>query len=316
MIIGFNFYNLEEGCVYDSPVCTDDHDELELGQGIYDQVYVTLDKDSPSGVAKPQNWTNKTIMNAQFKGNLEAGSITAEGFRVTHIMMYRTVFGLNEWDAIGRFEYDEDLNYYSYTDRYVKNGTVYQYAVVPVSNHILGDRLESDLVESSYEGIFITDRLQNRRLDYDVNLGEVIHNTNMGISNPVNGRYPIVSFGNSNYRSGALSVLPLSRETIGYYGEKIDAMAEQVTRQAWLDFINNGKAKVLRLSNGVIMLIATHETSTVHRENLTDLADLSFSYIEIGELDFQTLVNNDLVSDAYGTKLVYDDFGGEVFEHR
>lgn len=315
MIIGYDFYSLEEGCVYDTPVCTEDIDELELGQGVYDHVYVTLDVKTDDSVNKPTKWTTQTVMDAKFQGNLEAGSITSEGFKVTHILLYRTVFGLNEWDAIGRFKYDENMNYYSYTDRYVKNETVYQYAIVPVSNHILGDRLESDLVKASYDGIFITDRLRNRRLEYDVDLGEVMHNTNMSIANPVNGRYPIVTFGNSNYRTGTLSVLPLSNQTISLYGQGIDATAEQVNRDAWMEFINNGKAKVLRLSNGVIMLIATHETSLYHRQELNDLADLSFSYVEIGELNFKSLVDNDLISDAYGTKLVYDDYGGEVIEH-
>lgn len=314
MIIGYNFFGLEEGTVYDTPICTDMIDELQMGQGIYDEVYVDLNTDTPNNTSKPTIWTLTTIMDSKFTGDLDGGSIGAEGFTVTKIQLYRSVYGTGKWDAIGIFDYNEDFNVYDYVDRYTQNGVSYQYAIVPMANEVLGDRLVSDVVDSSYEGIFITDRKENRKLEYDIQLGDITYNNNSALNQPINNAYPIVTFGKSKYRSGKLSVLPLSRETIAMAGGDIDKFAEQLNRQEWLDFLNSGKAKVLRLDNGVLMLIVTQNAVASHKDGdiLRSLASIGFDFVEVGDLSFNMLVKNDLIPSAYAQKTTFNDFGGIV----
>src|SRR5690606_17832871 len=120
------------------------------------------------------------------------------------------------------------------------------------ANEVLGDKLVSDSIVAEYEGIFITDRKENRKLDYDINLGDISYNLTSSSATPLNGQFPIVTYANSNYRTGNLSVLPLSKKTIDMAGGGIDKLGEQLNRQKWLDFLNNRKAKVLRMDSGVI----------------------------------------------------------------
>lgn len=314
MIIGYNFFGLDEGSVFDTPVCTDHLDELELFEGTFDEVYVNLDTTLPStDTSKPTIWTLQTIMDSKFKGDVDGGSIGAEGFKVTSVQLFRSVYGTNKWDAVGQFEYNEDFNVYSYTDRYVQNGAYYQYAIVPVANEVMGDKLLSPTVQAEFEGIFMTDKNENRRFEYDIQFGDVTHNTAYALNQPINNPYPIVTFGASKYRSGSLSVLPLSQQTIDLYGKSVDKIAEQINRQEWLDFLNNGRAKVLRMDNGSIMLVVTYNAQERHKEGaLRDLASLNFEYVEIGELNFEMLVKNGMIPNAYASLMTYDDNGGIV----
>lgn len=311
----FNFFGFElGGCVHDTPVCTDMLDEIQVNGGKYDDIFIDLDTEGiTNNTARPDRWTMTTIMNAEFEGNLDAGSIGGNGFKVTNVQLYRTIAGIENWQPIATFEYNEDFNVYSYIDRYVSNGTEYRYALVPIANQINGEMLKSDTIKSEYEGIFLTDRNENRRFEYDIVLGDIVYNQSFSISQPINGAYPIVVFGNSKYRSSNLSVLPLSRSTVEMAGGGIDKIAEQVNRQEWLDFINNGKAKVLRMDSGLLALVVTHEATITHKEGqLKDLASISFNYTEIGELNFENIVRNALVSGTYTQKSTFDDFGGVI----
>ncbi|MDY7043698.1 hypothetical protein RVS70_05715 [Virgibacillus sp. M23] len=311
MIIDYNFFGLEQGCVWDTPVCTDLLDELQMNEGVYDEAFIELDTSIEPHTNKPTKWTLTTIMDAKFTSDLDAGSISAEGFDITKLMLYRSVYGTGDWDAIGEFKYDEEFNLYDFVDRYVQNGSTYQYAIVPVANEVIGDKLISDSIDVSYEGIFLTDKKENKRLEYDISLGEISYNTSSNTSQPLNSPYPIVTFGNSNYRSSSLTVLPLSKETVSLSGSSIDKLAEQINRQDWMEFLNNSRAKVLRMDSGVLMLVVTKNARVTHKEGetLRDLASISFDYVEIGKINYDMLIKNDLISRAFLTHMTYDDEG-------
>lgn len=311
MIIGYNFFGCEEGAIFDTPICTELLDEMSVGGGTYDEIYIDLDTSLPNNINKPIMWGIRTIMDAKYKRDLDAGSVGADGFKVTHIQLYRSVHGSEKWELQAQFEYKEDYNVYDYVDRYVQNGTTYRYAIVPVANEVLGDMLMSDTVDVSYEGIFLTDRKENRRLEYDIDLGDISYNGSGSTNEPLNGQYPVIVFGNTNYRSGSLSTLPLSQSTINMAGSGIDKLQEQVNRNKWIDFINNRKAKVLRMDSGVLMLIVTQNPKVSHKQSdqLRDLASISFDYVEIGDLTFNNLLNNDLISQAELDRFTFDENG-------
>ncbi|MEX3625176.1 hypothetical protein [Viridibacillus arvi] len=314
MIIGYNFFGFEEGSVFDTPICTEMLDEFTLNEGTYDEVYVDLDTRIPNTTDKPLMWNIQTVLDAKFTGDLDAGSLGADGFKVTHIQLYRSVYGSDKWDLIAQFEYDKEYNVYDYVDRYVQNGATYKYAIVPVANEVLGEMLTSEKVDVHYEGIFLTDRKENRRLEYDIDLGDINYNTSSSVNAPLNGQYPIVVFGNTNYRTGTLATLPLSQSTIKMAGAGIDKLQEQVNRNKWIDFINNRKAKVLRMDSGVLMLVITEKPRIAHKDNesLRDLANISFDYSEIGDLNFNMMVNNDLVAEAQLGKFTFSDDGSVI----
>ena len=315
MIIGHNFFNHDlDGCIWDTAICTDMLDEAILHEGTYDELFIDLDTKISNHTAQPSHWQLTTIVDAKFRGNLDGGSIGADGFKITDILLYRSIVGTEKWSPIAQFKYDSEYNMYDYVDRYVQNGVTYQYGICPVANEIIGDTLRSDEIAVKYEGMFLTNKNENRKFKYDVSLGDVQYNTSSATIQPINGKYPMVVFGNMNYRSGNISVLPLAKSTEEAMGNSINGLDEQVNRQKWLDLINNGRAKILRMDSGVLMLIKTDGASLSHKEGrLTDLASVSFNYTEVGDIRFDTLVRNDLIPSVYLSKMTFDEDGGIIY---
>ena len=90
MIIGYNFFNKDfHGMVWDTAIPTSEQDELTIGAGIYDQIFVSVDTTIADENVKPDKWNKKNIMNAKFQNDLEAGSLDADGYVITKIQIYR-----------------------------------------------------------------------------------------------------------------------------------------------------------------------------------------------------------------------------------
>lgn len=314
MIIGHNFFGHEHGgCVWDTPVCTDMMDELIVREGTYDHITVDLNTKITDSTIKESNWDLTTVLNAGFTGDLDAGSIGADGFTITDIMMYRSIAGTNEWERVSEFEYDEEFNLYEYIDRYVQNGAKYIYALVPVANNVQGEMLQSDEVSVSYEGMFLTDKDDNKRIEFDIEIGDISFNTASAVMNPIDSEYPIVVSNRTKYRSGNISTLPISKSTLAQYGADIDGNEERNNRKRWIDFLTNGKAKVLRMDNGLLVLVQTSNPTVSHKEGrLKDLATISFDYTEIGAINYQNMDKNNLVPEPVLSRTTFNDDGGII----
>ncbi|MBO1087235.1 hypothetical protein [Enterococcus mundtii] len=314
MIIGYNFFGSTfHSVVFDTAIPTSDIDEVVMGAGIYDELFVSVDTKIGDDNVKPANWAIKTIMDAKFNGNLEAGTIDADGHIVTKIQIYRRkTEGNTKWILLGEFPYDVNYNVYSFVDRLAENDVTYEYSIVPVANEILGDITISQPIKVDYKGVWISDLDNNYQLEYDFKLDSVKHNKNFVSQEPLNGRYPIITFGTQQYRSGSLTFLPLSEEQVKHGGTKINSKTERLAREAVLDFLNKPSAKVIRNDNGSVMVVATHDVSEQPRDGvLIDISDISFSYTEIGDFDYETMSKGGLIGSALKSKYTFDE-NGEV----
>ena len=145
----------------------------------------------------------------------------------------------------------------------------------------------------------------------------ITYNKNFASFNPLNGEFPVVVYGNQNYRTGNVSFLPLSNEQIESGGMKINPRSEKEVRNSVTSFLNNGKAKVLRNANGDIMIIATNNIkSAVKSQYLPDIQSVSFDYTELGRVDSDTLVSNGLIGDVVKSNYTYDAYGDIVWDLR
>lgn len=316
MIIGYNYFGKSfHSTVFDTAIPTSDIDEVVIGAGIYDELFVSVDTSITDKNEKPNRWAIKTIMDAKFNGNLEAGSIDADGHVVTKIQIYRRRFEEGEtWLLLGEFPYDIDFNMYSFVDRLAENDVTYEYAIVPVANEVLGDITISQPIKVNYEGVWISDLENNFQLEYDFKLDSIVHNKNYAKQEPLNGRFPIVTFGTQQYRNGSLSFLPLSEEQIENKGTKINSKKERLAREAVLDFLNKSSAKVIRNDNGSVMVVATHDISEEPRGgSLIDISDIKFSYTEIGEFDYDTMSKGGLIGEALKSKYSFDEDGNVIW---
>lgn len=316
MLIDYNFFGRGmDGNVFDTPIPTANLDELTLGAGIYDEVYVTVDTSIGDVAEKPKNWKLKTIMNSKFESDLEAGSLDSDGHTITTIQIYRRKhFIESNWLLVGQFDYDVNYNVYSFVDRFTENGAKYEYAIVPVARDVIGDITISEPIDVDYQGVFISDLQNNYKMEIDFEMGEVSHNNNVSTSSPLNGRFPIVTQGNQDYQTGTMTFLPLTDEQIDSGGIEIDGRKERMYREQVLKFLKNGSSKVLRNDTGEMMIIASHNARTSSKGgNLADLSSVSFDFIELGGFDFNTMSKSGLVGKAGKSKYTFDDFGEVIW---
>lgn len=312
MIIGYDFFGLNlSGNVYDTAISTSHIDEVTIGAGLYDEIYLTVDTSVKGNNERPHKWQLKTIMNAKFKNDLEAGTLDADGHVVTKIQIYRRKYMLEkEWLLVGEIDYDPAYNVYSFMDRFAESGAVYEYATVPVADRIVGDITVSEPTKVDYEGVFISDTNNNFKIEIDVDKGTTEHATNISTLQPLNAPYPIVVSGNQRNKMGTIQFLPITQHQVDTKGTKISAKDEYDYRSKVIDFLQKRNAKVIRNSNGEIIVASTTNIKSINRNGyLDDLADVAFDFIEVGELNNETMLKVGLVGSPSKSTYSFDEDG-------
>lgn len=319
MIIGVDFFGKGwEGNIYDTAIPTSELDEVTMNTGIYDELYVSVDTTIDDKNEKPTGWQIKNIIDAKFNNSLEAGTIDGSGHTVTDIQLYRREYQTDmEWQLVAAFPYDTDYNVYTVVDRFIQNQQVYEYCIVPIAESIVGDVTVSRPVKSEFNGVYISDIENSYKMEADLEIGETDYHKNFSQAIPLNGAYPIVSFGNQNYRTGSVKFLPLTEEQLNTYGTKIDGRKERLNRERIIEFLNNGQAKVIRREDGDMIVCSTTDIKASPKSGgLNELSGLSFNYIELGKLDVETMEKSGLVARAGKSLYTFDDFGEIVWSNQ
>lgn len=316
MIIGYNFFGHKfHGNIWDTAVPIQKIDEIQINQGVYDEIYLSLNGDVKQTNERPTYWDIKDIIDAKFQDNLEAGTITGGGYAVTKIQIYRRrIDTQGEWVLIGESSYELDYNLYSFVDRFAENGATYEYAIAPMSSDILGDITISNRIKVDYDGIYISDLDHNYQLEYDVEFQEIKSNTNHSVLQPINSRYPIVTFSATNYKTGSATFLPMSDDLARSGGSDVDANKERATRDSVVEFLNSPHAKIIRQDNGSSMIVVTHDVSeTPMTGNLINISNVSFGFTEIGDFTQDVLRENGLIGGALKSNYTFTDSGNVIW---
>lgn len=278
--------------IRDGIVANEDILQIELLSGEFDEVYLTIDKSTTDNVEKPTNRTVKDIVDLKFDNGLE-DYVPTSMFKIAKIVVSRKNYTLEDsnWEDIAVFDYDTMYNIYNYIDRFVSHSFDYMYGITPImTNGKRGEMITSKLISLELDSIYITDRTRNFKMEYDLNMGEQSINTDESLVSTLNGRFPVLITGTSRYKTGSLSLLPLSHSTIQAGGQFIDKEAELSNRKEWEDFLGNGNPKVIRFMDGSSILAVTSNSKIAHRQgNLNGLADISFDYTEIGTINYKNL---------------------------
>lgn len=317
MIIGYDLFNAPNNLVFDTALPTNQLNDVTLYNGIYDEMYITLDTAVTKTNSRPKGWFLKNIMHAKFENDLESGSLDADGHVITKIQLYRrdVMSDVDEWILVGQFDYTQDYNTYSFVDITAENDRTYQYAIVPVANTIMGEKTISEQVSVEYKGVFLSDLKDNYKIQFDFTQGETNYNKNSSVFTPLNGQFPVIVYGNQDYKTSRITFLPLSERQIKTGGTKVNGREERTIRDSVTSFLNNGKAKVLRNDNGEIMIIASHDVSSTPKSDaLMDIQSVSFNYTELGKVSSSTLLETGLVGDVVRSNYTYDEYGNVIWD--
>ena len=302
MIIGFNAFGEENNLSFDNRLCHVSYDKLEITKGVIDQIYVDEDITIPYSIEKPTDWRYLTVLNARFKNSLEGGSVEADNIQIEKIRFQRRQWDELEWQDVAEIEYNPNEKIlYEAIDKYIANDFIYQYSIIPITSTIMGNRVVSDEITAKFEGVFISDKSANYELLYDIELSDIESNTSNAIFEPMNARYPIVVHFNLDYSTFDITSTFISAETSKSSGNDINIRMERLGKDRLLKFMKNGKPKVYRDHHGNLKLVSvTGKPKETPYNEIGGIAKLSFSLVEIGGMDSETLKANNLLEGLAG----------------
>lgn len=297
MIIGYSFF---DGSCFETTICHPNYYSLELNEGVIDQVYADEDLNVDNSTTKPENFTYTTYINAKFRNNLEGGTIENSGLQVEKILLQKRKANELTWIDVGELTYEPyTKDYYEIIDKYVANDFEYEYSLVPITGITKGVRVISEPIRVSFDGYYLTDKDYNYKLIYNAELGSIDHIMPTSIFEPYGAKYPIVTYGTLDYRQGSLTALFLTDAS--FNSNQIQIYNEKTQRQNLMNFLKNRKPKIFRGMNGELMLIAVVDNPKEEPDNnLHGLAKVSFSFVEIGEINNENLRSYGLIDELNG----------------
>lgn len=328
MIIGYDFF-----CDYiyptaESEVLLGDNDgiafdtcnpinsihSVKIENACFDELEILKDKE-PSDInfEKNSDWTDNTVLLANFDGNLIGGNLglyqNNKKYDITHIQLLRRNNEDDEWQIYREKPYnksDDSEDYLLFVDRFIEAEREYEYAVRPI--HYQDVTISDDItvigrismitpayVQYDYAHLLGRDD-KNEEISYvliyNFRLGEITTNISANIITTLSGQYPITVYGESKYRVGNVNCLLVTEESAT---GSINIATEKILRNNISQFLSNKKPKILKFEDGTYLLVNISDNFTLTpNENLIGSYTLSFSYTEIND------ANNIEVLKEYG----------------
>ncbi len=297
LIIGFNALGEKNNIVFNNKLCHVNYNKLEITGGIIGQLYIDENTLIPYSIEKDIDWQFTTSLLAKFQNNLEGGSVGADNIQIEKIRFQKRRWDELEWHDVAEIEYQQDQKIlYEAIDKYIANDFVYQYSIIPITSTILGNRVISDEITAKFDGIFISDKDFNYELLYDIDLSDIEHEISSALFKPIGGKFPIAVCANTDYETFDITSTFISTETIASAGNEVNIRMERLGKDKLLQFMKNGKPKVYRDYNGRLKLVSVlGNPREIPLSNIGGIAKLSFSLVEIGEMDSETLRTNNML---------------------
>jgi len=265
---------------------------LSITDGKYDKLYLTSDTsetldDIDSG------WTYGTKLDANFEKDLEGGSI---GFSVRNtdtIIIQTREKGAFDWKTIYTIDIkkNSDLNFIK-NYPYSRNLSTNEYKLISMINGIENSYVTTE-EKTEFEGYFIVDKENIYGTIFNIELTDTIQNISVATLPLLNDRFPSVyTNADTNYTSGTTSGCWLKFD---FEKNEADVEAGVMYRQEVMQWICNGKSKILKLEDGRIYLIKVVGQPSDTNEGHKDLRRITFDWVEIGDVnDVKTLYMNNL----------------------
>lgn len=280
MIIGYDLYGNSNAMVFQTINPIGSIYRIELTDSIIDEVEVRERTDLIYSSTK-EEWTYDTLLLAKFQNNLEAGNISLGGMLVEKIMLKKRRVEDLVWQDLISYTIQDGVNVYQFVDRLVEAGTEYEYAILPIGEGNFEGQYNVDRIVAEFEGTYICDKDNIFRLLYNLEYGDIENIISSSVIETF-AQYPVVSYGNLDYRQGSIQCLLLSDVTVD--SGDIDLAQEKMLRKQVMQFLKNKKPKILKDNSGNYLMIAIIGSPKEIPNN--DLAqqiyNISFDWVEIG----------------------------------
>lgn len=257
---------------------------VKIQNAYFKDLYITQDVNSSYNTTIPTDWDLQTLLFATFENDLNGGSVDYDLSEIDSIRIKRRRIDEYDWELI--YEVKNISSYadlkFSGDDYFAANNTEYEYAWIPVLANREGEYVVKS-VESKFNGVFVCDTDTIFKLYAQVGYGTSQQFQQVGVYNPLGKKYPIyVSNGANNYQTGSVTAKIVGNyENTGIFDRK-----EMVRyKDAFIKWLTNKRAKVLKDSNGNMWLCFITETPSVTYDTQwgNGMMEVSFQYGEIGD---------------------------------
>ena len=263
---------------------------LALTDGTYSQLYLSAD---PSATTDnfDDDWTWDTKLNADFGDSLEAGNSGFSTRTTDYLVIRRRERGAVKWTTIfvKKIETIDDFLVH-FTDTYARAEVEYEYCVSSFAGG-MENSYDIRTVYSDFDGFYITDKDCLYGTVYDVDGCNTNRNMTTSTLELLNSRYlNVVSHSALDCDSGSITGTFLKDD-----GGKVDNAAGLQYRSAFKNRLANKKPLILKLGDGRIWLVRVTGAPTDSRGSHSDIRQLTFEWVEIGDVNnMQTLYETGL----------------------
>lgn len=256
--------------------------KLSVSDGIYDHLFFSSNPNKSVDNIDDE-WTYDTKLNADFESDLEGGN-TSFSTRNTDLMIVKTrEVGTLEWKTIYTIPIvkDEDFNF-TINYPYSKNFSNNEYMLLSTINGVENSYVITEC-STLFDGFFIVDKDNIYGTMYNIDITDTTQNINNSVIELLNNIYPTVfTNSNANYTTGSTSGCFIKLDAQNSY---VDIRGGINYRKDVMNWLCNGKAKILKLEDGRIYLIKVTGKPTDSNVGHRDLRKISFEWAEIGDVD-------------------------------
>ena len=264
--------------------------KCKISNGIYDQLDITSDVDVTIETYEPV-WTAKTILDANFNGNVSGGNTDIILSEVGYLRIKRRQAQSNTWITLKEVPVSKPEDFkIDYIDTCVPSGVEQVYAIVPVDPN--GQETSTYITKSTgdfrWNGVFVSMGTDIMKFFSRVQYNSITKNREVGTFNPLASKYPVVvQNAATSYLSGTMTALVLGEDWDGTKPiNRLSVIAQLQKIHSWLD---TGNPIVLKDWNGWILICrpTSGDTVTFDSNYGNGVATASFNFVEQGRYNNQ-----------------------------
>ncbi len=292
MFLGATFLCGDAMSVPCTPTNIDHINYVEIGNGEFDDLYITKDTSAMLTEKPPENWDFDTILHAKFDGNTLAGNVEWSVNTVSTLLIKRRKVGEFQWITLmtNQITTADDFNV-KFKDVTGTDSVRYEYAAVPILNGTEGNYSYTD-VTCKNRFLVIADEDEIWSTVATDGFCDAVSNVPSSTIVTMNDRYPtVIRNTDANYETVTVTAnfVPTTiDEETGCIHLKIDSNAHDVYARyskQFKEFLNNGKTKLVKNIDGRAWLcyVTTPPTDSADGNYLN--RKLSFEVTELGSIE-------------------------------
>lgn len=267
------------------PTSVENIEKVRIQNAIFEHIDITKNTSIDYTTELPE-WDFNTIIDCDFESGTGAGNVEFTLSQLSSIRIKRRKKGDFNWITVQEIPINDrtDLNSIR-RDYFIPSYEEFEWALVPILNGVEGKYIIGSLT-TEFNGVFISDINQTFKLDAKVSYNSRTSMQSVGQITPLGRRYPVViKNGEANYEIGSVSGMLLGRN----YDKNHEINRKEIVDEIddFVNFLKNGKPKILKDWNGNIWLCQITGNPSISYNNSygMGIASISFEWTEQGKYD-------------------------------